>query len=514
MMKRHSEPQPPLFHYGFSLEERVRKNHPLREVAALIDFDFAYGEVERFYGAVGHESTPPPMILKLLFLLTYYNVRSERELLETLPERLDWLWFLGLDVDSKIPDHSVLSKARARWGASVFRSLFERVVAQCVRAGVVGGAKVHCDSSLIDANASQDSVEAAICVELTDQVEERLNEAEGDEGGQAAGEDRTESSSKRLRRYSTTDPDAAVVSRRRGREQARPRYKTHRAVDDQHGVITATRLTAGDMNEGHQLTALLDEHEAVTGIRIETVVADSAYGTNENLLACHDLGVNPHVAILKETNNAAAQRERGLFTRRAFRYEAETDTYRCPAGATLKRTGGKPDRLGLLRYRSLASACRACPLKARCTNSDRRSVSRHVRQEALDRIERRIAREAGPDLRRRKTLMEGSFGQATRYGYKRARYRGAERVTIQDLLVATVQNVLILCRYGRGPRSVAQAASATISRLQVADRPISLLRAKTPIFEFVAAAARHLSTYLRAPLAFFFGVHLHPRPLG
>jgi len=55
---------------------------------------------------------PPTVILKLILLLVFYNVRSERELMETLPERLDWLWFLGYDLDTELPNHSVLSKAR------------------------------------------------------------------------------------------------------------------------------------------------------------------------------------------------------------------------------------------------------------------------------------------------------------------------------------------------------------------------------------------------------------------
>ncbi len=98
------------------------------------------------------------MILKLMLLLVFYNVRSERELIATLPERLDWLWFLGLDLDSEIPDHSVLSKARKRWGVELFQSFFERIVWQCVEAGLVDGRKLFCDSSLVQANASCNSV--------------------------------------------------------------------------------------------------------------------------------------------------------------------------------------------------------------------------------------------------------------------------------------------------------------------------------------------------------------------
>jgi transposase len=94
------------------LETRVRKDHPLRKVNELIDFDFIYKEVEKAYGRNGNASVPPPVILKLMLLLILYNVRSERELMNTLPERLDWLLFLGLTIESPIPDHSVLSKAR------------------------------------------------------------------------------------------------------------------------------------------------------------------------------------------------------------------------------------------------------------------------------------------------------------------------------------------------------------------------------------------------------------------
>jgi len=74
----------------------------------------------------GNVSIPPPVILKMMLLLVLYNVRSERELMETTPMRLDWLWFLGYDIDSEVPDDSVLSKARARWGGEAFRRFFKR----------------------------------------------------------------------------------------------------------------------------------------------------------------------------------------------------------------------------------------------------------------------------------------------------------------------------------------------------------------------------------------------------
>lgn len=114
MMGREAPLQRKLFYTDFNLERRVRANHPLRHIAQRIDFEFSYTEVAATYGDNGHVSVPPPVVLKLILLLVLYNVRSERELMTTLPERLDWLWFLGLDLDSPSPDHSVLSKARRR----------------------------------------------------------------------------------------------------------------------------------------------------------------------------------------------------------------------------------------------------------------------------------------------------------------------------------------------------------------------------------------------------------------
>ena len=142
MMGRYKGKQERLFYYNFCLEDRVRSDHQLRKVAGLIDFDFIYGEVKDKYGANGNVSVSPPVILKLMLLLVFYNVRSERELMNTLPERLDWLWFLGYDLDSDIPDHSVLSKARKRWGVEAFKTFFERIVWQCVEAELVDGKKI------------------------------------------------------------------------------------------------------------------------------------------------------------------------------------------------------------------------------------------------------------------------------------------------------------------------------------------------------------------------------------
>jgi len=85
MMGKEQGFQPSLFYTNFNIDRRVRKDHPLRKIKQLIDFDFIYQEVKGSYGTNGHVSAPPPVILKLMLLLVMYNVRSERELMVTVP---------------------------------------------------------------------------------------------------------------------------------------------------------------------------------------------------------------------------------------------------------------------------------------------------------------------------------------------------------------------------------------------------------------------------------------------
>ena len=415
MMGHQPPTDDPLFSYKVQLETRVRKDHLLRRIKERIDFAFIYEEVEETYGTTGHVSVPPPVILKLMLLLVLYNVRSERELMETLPERLDWLWFLGYTLETRIPDHSVLSKARRRWGEEVFRTFFEGIISQCVQAGLIDGSKVFMDSSFIDAHASKDSV-----IHVYQEFARRL-----DEHPYAA---------VNREHLSTTDPDASLV---RANGTSRPRYKTHRAVDPAHGVITAVEVTPGVVNEAHRLLPLLDSHEETTGITASTVVADSKYGTTENFLACHDRAVRPPMRPL------AASHRNEVFPEKDFTYDAETDSYRCPMQRILRRSTVSGN---CVIYRAKAKHCRSCHRKTDCTrNKTGRTITRNVRQEILDRLQHQAcSASARRDLRRRQHLMEGTFARAVPLGFKRARWRRLWRVTIQEYLICAIQNIAIL----------------------------------------------------------------------
>lgn len=432
-----SEPprQEDLYSYNVSLEKRVRADHPLRKIKRAVDFSFIYNEVKDTYGTRGNVSVPPTVILKLMLLLVMYNVRSERELMETLPERLDWLWFLGYNIDTPVPDHSVLSKARKRWGEGTFKGFFECIVIQCSEKGLIDGTKVFMDASFIDADASRNSVveTKALRAQLNEryqELKERLTEKEG------------AYSEVNNRFISTTDPDASIV--RQGGTSGL-RYKTHRVVDVKNEIITAVGVTPGAVNEAHLMTALADIHASGTGIKPETIVADSKYGTIENLLACHDSSMKAHMPALRTQGKGSGSRS-GIYPDDLFIYDKETDTLTCPAGKKLvKRTFHQ--KRNTVEYAASKKACRACEFRDECTRNTTggRSVQRHARKEELDvMLMNTESPSAKRDIKTRQHLMERSFARSVRYGFDRARWRGLWNVTIQEYLVCAVQNIMVL----------------------------------------------------------------------
>lgn len=426
-------------------------------VAALIDFEFVRGEVADCYGSKGHVSVDPEVIMKMMFLLFFDDVPSERELMKIIAERLDYLWFLGYGLEDEIPDHSVLSKARARWGKEVFERLFVRTIEQCVKAGVVDGRKLHVDSSLIEADASRESVIKGP-PELIAALKRAYQATESKLGGGVTTPENYQAVNDRM--MCQSDPDAAMVSR--GRHDSRPRYHHHRAIDDQKGVITAVETTPGSVPENRKLLDLVDQHQTNTGRAGETVVGDHKYGTQDNFVACQERGLTTHLGDASK----GQEHHEGIFPQSAFVYDKASDIYRCPAGQVLKPRRMHPIR-HTMEYQARAYVCAACVLRPQCTRAKLgRTLHRHEKQELLD-VARAQAhsRRARRDRQRRQQLMEQSFADATNnHHFKRARWRRLWRQQIQDYLIAAIQNLRILLAHQKPRKSGAGILPFTESK--------------------------------------------------
>ena len=369
----------------------------------------------------------------MMLILILYNVRSERELMDTIPERLDWLWFLGYDLDSGIPHHSVLSKARKRWGEKIFKSFFKQIVAQCVSKGLVDGTKIFMDSSLVQANASNNSV---IKKNLLDRKYKELTSRMKDQNDNNNDEDDNKQNPVNKKYISTTDPDASIV--RKGKGSSRLHYQVHRSVDEKREIITATEVTTGSINEAHRLSHLSKQHKQNTGKKLKTIVADKKYGIIENYLYCYDNKLNPHF----NTMDAGRYKQKEIFGPEKFKYKSKQDLYLCPAMQKMHKKTYHKERKSF-EYKAGKKICENCELKTQCTRSKSgRSIKRHIRQEALDKMYKNTnTRKSQEDIKLRQHLMERSFANAVRFGFKKARWRLQWRVEIQEYLTSAVQNI-------------------------------------------------------------------------
>jgi len=435
---------------------RIPEDHILRRLNACLDLNFVREEVASKYGRNGQVSVDPVVFMKMMLLLFLDDVKSERELMRIIPLRLDYLYFLGYGLEDTVPNHSVLSKARQRWGKEVFERLFARTVEQCWKAGLIGGDKVHVDSSLIRADASLNCV---IVVEKTVAKLEQQGDASGQEEGSEDDDQKGSGPGKSTvneRHVVQTDPEATVVRHRIGKSL--PSYKNHRALDDKAGVITACVTTTGIRDDGEELPAVLEAHEEVTGVKIKKVVGDSKYGTTFNFITLATLGIRTHMADLRKKQNN--HRLQGIYGQERFVYDASSDTFTCPAGRKLYNHHYHHQR-GYYEYRAAKGVCSRCRLAHLCTRAKAgRTVNRYRDQELLDRARKQSA---GPtavrDRKRRQWFQERNFGEAAvEHGFKRARWRGLEKQTIQDQLIAAIQNLKILLRKAGSTSRMLKAA--------------------------------------------------------
>jgi transposase len=104
-----------LFSY-VDLEKRVRSDHPLRAIRAIVNAALVALEADfaALYAPVGRPSIAPEKLLRAMLLQAFYSIRSERQLMERLEYDLLFRWFVGIGVDDPAWDHSTFSKNRDR----------------------------------------------------------------------------------------------------------------------------------------------------------------------------------------------------------------------------------------------------------------------------------------------------------------------------------------------------------------------------------------------------------------
>jgi transposase len=124
--------------YSFNLDDHIPQNHLLRGIDYHLDLSELRAHLADAYSATGRPSIDPELMLRMLLVGYCYGIRSERRLCEEVRLNLAYRWFCRLGLEDVVPDHSTFSKNRhGRFRESgVFRWLFERIVRQCMSAGL------------------------------------------------------------------------------------------------------------------------------------------------------------------------------------------------------------------------------------------------------------------------------------------------------------------------------------------------------------------------------------------
>jgi transposase len=143
---------------NFQLSDRVPAENIYRKLKETLDLQFLYAATAKYYGKDGQKSIDPIVFFKLLLVGYLENQPSDRRIVDMASMRLDILYFVGYDIDEKMPWHSTLSRTRQLYDEDVFNQLFKQVLKQCIEKGMLTGKRQAVDSVYVKANAAMDSV--------------------------------------------------------------------------------------------------------------------------------------------------------------------------------------------------------------------------------------------------------------------------------------------------------------------------------------------------------------------
>src|SRR5580704_8638638 len=396
-----------------AVDDYVGADNPVRFIDAFVDeLDLAAAGFVRVEAkATGRPGYAPGDLLKL-YIYGYLNrVRSSRRLEAETGRNLEVIWLLR----HLKPDFKTIADFR-RDNRAAFRSVFREFVLLCRQLDLFGRELLAVDGTRIKAvnNKDRNFTRASLAKFIRDADERladyvrRLDEADAAEIGTRGGSSTTHLTEKiaALRaagdrhralladlersgesQVSLTDADSRAMA---GHTRDAVGYNVQVAVDAKYKLIVEQEVTNRVVDMG-LLAQTAEPARAILGVERIDVVADRGYFKIEDIEACEEMGLTPHVP--KPQRGPAVRN--GFFRKDEFRYDPDQDVFVCPGGQTLApHHYGRSRELQKIDY-SNPAACPACPLRPRCTTNVRR-VSRLENEAVLDRMAARL--KAGPSF--------------------------------------------------------------------------------------------------------------------
>ena len=423
----------------------IPKRHFYARLDALLDLSFVYELTAPLYAAkLGRPSLDPVVFFKCMLVAFFENIVADRALEFRLADSLVIRKYLGYGLDERTPDESTLRKTRQLIPEETFQAVFMQVLAQCAERGLVRGRALGIDSTTVDANASMDSL---VHQELGCSYEEFMLALKRQDAPEATREEAKVADRNRAGKASNaewsspTDTDARVT--RHADKHTHLSYHIDATVDLESGVIVSVGADYADHSDHQTCLDRVDEAianvEAVDGTP-RMIVADKGHHSGENLRGIEERGLIPLISSPCQSRGADG------FRRENFSYDAETDSYTCPAGQALtRRTSRQDTRL----YQARGAVCRACPHFGVCTKSKTgRGLSICLDDEIIQQNRARVHHpDARPILMIRRQRGEAPFGYFKQFGgLRRLMGRGLTFATKKALIAGIGWNLLRLLK--------------------------------------------------------------------
>jgi transposase len=441
-----------------SLDDYVGPENPVRFIEAFVDgLDLtAVGFARVTSKATGRPGYAPQDLLKL-YIYGYLNrIRSSRRLEAETHRNLEVIWLLR----HLKPDFKTIADFR-RDNRNAFRAVFRQFVLLCRQLDLFGRELLAVDGTRIKAvnNKDRNFTRASLSkfIELADaklddylQRLDQSDAAESTAGGSRVANLAEKIAAIRARRtrcqemltqlertgedqISLTDPDSRAMA---AHTRVAVGYNVQVAVDTKHKLIVEQQVTNQVVDMG-LLTQTAEAAKDVLGVETIDAVADKGYFKIEDIEACENAGI---VAYVPRPQRGPSVRA-GLFRKDEFRYDADSDSYVCPAGQRLYPYSSSLLR-GLKKINYVNKlACDDCEIRSQCTKGSFRAVSRLENEAVLDRMQARLAKRPAILNQRRETV-EHPFGSIKQWMNQGAfLMRGLEKVRGEFSLTALAYNL-------------------------------------------------------------------------
>lgn len=406
-----------------SLDQMLGRDDPVRVIDAFVDgLDLrALGFSKVAAEATGRPPYKPHDLLKL-YVYGYLNqMRSSRRLEREACRNLEVLWLIR----RLSPSFKTIADFRRDHPEAIV-GVCRAFVGFCRSQSLYGGEVLAVDGSKVEAVASRKKVitpkslakKAASIDGTIAEYMAAMDEADREEAGsepvvgdveaalQALRERREQVRrqaeqlvSEGLSQLVVSEPEARLM--RTARHGPQVAYNAQTAVDAKHGLIAAFELT-NEGNDHRLLHPIAQLGQEALGVEAVSVVADTGYSNGKQGELCEDAKITAIVPRPETVNPKGKE----YYSRDAFRYDAASDSWECPAGEILNCFQiSKSEE----QKKYTTDACPACPLKAQCTKADRRVVVRSFHEDAREAMHQRAM--ADPNwMKLRRELVEHPFG--------------------------------------------------------------------------------------------------------